>query len=574
MKTHLLGWFALLVFATAARAAPNTAAPLHAFLDRNQVALGETVTLNIEGADVSSVAPELSPLRQDFDVLGTSSSSKVEVVNGATQSSTQLGIALRPRHAGTLTIPSLRIGNRQSQSLTLQVSAAPAGGVGNAGDPVFLEAGVDAVSPYVGQQIVYTLKLFYSGNLTGGQLDEPQADGAQLLHLNSDTRYQSERDGRTYQVVERHYAVVPQRAGRVVVRGPAFLGQMLSSSQGDPFDSFFDDGKPVQARANDLALDVRAPPSNAGAPWLPAQSVQLKLSGIPANHRIKAGEPLTLTLSVDAVGAAAAQLPEPQLPPLSGARVYPDQTQDATRGDGRWLHGTRTRSFAIVSNRSGTLAIPAITLNWWNVARDHPEQASLPAQTLAVIGGSVTAGNVPPAAASSAGQAKADAVDRDAGAGFFWRDLALASFALWLIALAAFAWWRWARHAVPRRADGSPQDDDGSGARASARRRALEAARRGDAGACERALLEWARSERPGLRPSGALGEALADTAQCAAFEQLQRAHWKGGDARVACDAVARAFARGFRWREPDDAGTRRTRNDLPPLYPSQAPGD
>ena len=110
MKTRLLWWFAFLVFATAAWAAPNATAPLHAFLDRTQAAPGETVTLNIEGADASSGAPDLSPLQQDFDVLGTSSSSKVEIVNGVAKSSTQLGIALRPRHAGTLTIPSLQIG--------------------------------------------------------------------------------------------------------------------------------------------------------------------------------------------------------------------------------------------------------------------------------------------------------------------------------------------------------------------------------------------------------------------------------------------------------------------------------
>lgn len=570
MKTRLPWWFAFSMCATAAWAAPSATAPLHAFLDRNHSVLGETVTLNIEGADASSGAPDLSPLQQDFDVLGTSSSSKVEIVNGVTQSSTQLGIALRPRHAGALTIPSLQLGNRQSQPLTLQVSAAPSGGLGNAGDPVFLEDSVGADSPYVGQQIVYTLKLFYSGSLTGGQLDEPQADGAQVLHLNGDTRYQAERDGRTYQVVERHYAVIPQHPGRVVVRGPAFLGQMLSSSQGDAFDSFFDDGKPVQARADDLALEVRAPPPNAGTPWLPAQSVQLKLSGVPENHHVKAGEPLTLTLSVDAVGAVAAQLPEPQLPPLAGARVYPDQTQDATRGDGRWLHGTRTRGFAIVPSHGGTLAIPAITLNWWNVANDRPEQASLPAQTLTVVGGSAITSNVPPTAATPAAARTAMAVaDRDAATNAFWRNLALASFALWLIALAVFAWRRWARHAGSRAAADSPQGKEGSGTGASLRRRTLEAARCGDAGTCERALLEWARSEHPGLRPSDALRDALSDPVQRAAFEQLQRAHWKGGDARAACDAIAQAFGRGFRWHEPEGASARRARNDLPPLYPS-----
>src|SRR5690348_593684 len=416
----------LLLLGPFARAA-NPSGGLHAFLDRDHAALGDTVTLNIEGPAALSAAPDLSPLRADFDVLGTSSSSRVQIVNGTSQTSTQLGIALRPKHAGTLTIPSLQIGGERTQPLTLQVTPAPSGAQGGPGDPAFLEASVDSPAPYVGQQDVYTLKLFYTGSLTGGQLEDPQADGAQVIHLNGDTRYQTTRNGQAYQVVERHYALVPERSGRIVVRGPTFMGRMLSGGGNDPFDSFFDDGKPVQARADDIALDVRAAPAGAGTPWLPAQSVTVKLSGLPNDGQVKLGEPLSLTLSVDALGAPADRLPEPQLPPLDGARVYPGQTQNATRDDGHWLHGTRTRSFAIVPNRAGQLTIPAITLNWWNVALDHAEQARVPAHTLSVIG--ATGGNAAmpaPPIASGAGNAHAASGAASTHEGL-WRAIAIAS---------------------------------------------------------------------------------------------------------------------------------------------------
>ena len=180
----------------------HAAAP-RAFLDRDRVALGETVTLNIEDAGLAA-SPDLTPLAKDFDVLGTSSSSSVQIVNGSTHASNQLGIALRPKRAGDLAIPPLKVGGAQTQALLLHVAPAPVGAQGNAGDDAFLEAGVDSPSPYVGQQDVYTLRLFYAPGLTGGQLDDPQADGAQLVHLNGDTRYQTQREGRTYQVVERH----------------------------------------------------------------------------------------------------------------------------------------------------------------------------------------------------------------------------------------------------------------------------------------------------------------------------------------------------------------------------------
>jgi len=541
---------------------------LRAFLDRDHVALGDTVTLNIEGPDALSAKPDLSPLQNDFDVLGTSSSSNVQIVNGTSHSTTQLGIALRTRRAGTLAVPSLQIGSERTQPLTLQVTPAPSGGQGGPGDPAFLEASVDSPAPYVGQQDVYTLKLFYTGSLTGGQLEEPQADGAQLIHLNGDTRYQSTRNGQTYQVVERHYALIPERSGRIVVRGPTFMGQMLSSGGNAPFDNFFDDGKPVQARADDMALDARVAPAAAGTPWLPAQSVQLQLSGVPNDGRIKLGEPLSLTLSVDAVGQPADGLPEPQLPVLDGARVYPDKTRDSTRDDGHWLHGTRTRTFAIVPNRAGELTIPAITLNWWNVAQDHAEQARVPEHTLIVTG--VAAGNAgnpaPPAAVRSGAMRSAPAaVSQEAP----WRTIAIASLALWGVALATFAWWRLHRRRAPviGGADLSTVAPDNA---RDLHRRTMWAARDNDVAACERALLEWARALRPHLKNLGELHALLADGAQRAALEELQRARWKGGDARAACAAVAQAFSGDFAWQENPSAKGR-NQEPLPPLYPRDA---
>ena len=99
-------------------------------------------------------------------------------------------------------------------------------------------------------------------------------------------------------------------------------------------------------------------------------------------------------------------------------------------------------------------------------------------------------------------------------------------------------------------------------------RSAIHAARGGDAAVCGHALLEWARALRPGVKNLGELHDALADGAQRAALEHLQRARWKGGDAQAACAAVAQAFERGFVWSEAR-SGKGRTDGDLPPLYPN-----
>jgi len=582
------------------------AASVHAFLDRSHVSLGDTVTLNIQSSGALGT-PDLTPLEQDFEVLGASNSSSVQIGNGQTVRTTQLGIALKPRHAGTITIPALDVGGARTQPLTLQVGAAPSGGSGRTGDPAFMETSVLSSSPYVGEQTVYTVRLFYLPGVNGS-LGDPGADGANLIKLDRDHSYTVDRNGYAYKVIEYSWALIPQRTGSITVRGPAFQGQKLAvGNPGAWFNNpnaLFNNpnallngqvpgiGTPVSATAPETRIDARAAPANAGKPWLPARDVQLKLTGLPASGELTAGVPLTVTLSISATGQPADALPEPELPPIAGARVYPDQTRDSTDDSGQWLQGTRTRNFAIVPQRDGKLSLPAITLNWWDVAHDRAQRVSVPARTLQVSGAVAGAGSVvappPPAATGSAAASVAapaspaapvaTALPRAADAQWFWRVIALASIALWLLVIAAMAtWWLMMRRKTQRVTNGGTAVETTRAAAGAAKdasksphtlqAEALEVARSGNAAACEHALLAWARAYHPDMANVAALRNALSDPAQRDALDALQRARWQGADTVDACSATASAFAHGFIWKE-DGRPARGKSDDLPPLYP------
>jgi hypothetical protein len=603
------GWIVLLLLlAPLVCAATGSAGAPHAFLDRTHVSLGDTVTLNIQSSGTLDT-PDLSPLQNDFQVLGTSRSRSVQITNGKAEATSQLGIALKPLRAGTLTIPALDVGGTKTQPLTLQVGAAPGGGVGNVGDPVFMEASVLSSSPWVGQQTVYTVRLFYLPGVDGA-LGDPSADGARLVKLDRDHRYMANRNGFAYKVIERSWALIPQRSGAITVQGPEFQGQRLAV--GNPGTWFNNPnallnnpnailngqtpglGAPVQAMAPSVHMNARAVPAGAGKPWLPAHSLQLSLTGLPPGGEVDAGVPMTLTLSISASGQPAEALPEPELPPIAGAQTYPDQTQDSTDDTGQWLQGKRTRSFAIVPQRDGSLTIPAITLNWWDVETGRAEQASVPAHTLRVSGavanaksvsappgaGVVTSSNIATPAVTEAASAR--------GVPDFWRVAALASLALWLLAVVVFVTWLWRQRRRARRPQPRPDGESLSSAEPIARpasdavtatpatrpdaralqKKALDAARAGDAAACEHALLEWARASRPAITHLSQVRDALSDRAQRDALDALQCVRWQGGDPSLACAAVAEAFAQGFAWRT-DDKPVRGRDTDLPPLYPS-----
>src|SRR5690606_7640561 len=121
-------------------------ADVRAWLDRDRIGAGETVTLNIETD--SGGRPDYAPLEQDFRIEQRSSRQSYERHGGRAVSRTLFAAALLPRRDGVLTIPSLRVGAERTAPLTLTVAAAePARARGAA----WIEAELDDPSPYVQQ---------------------------------------------------------------------------------------------------------------------------------------------------------------------------------------------------------------------------------------------------------------------------------------------------------------------------------------------------------------------------------------------------------------------------------------
>jgi len=552
-------WIALVLLALLPVLA--RAAQVQASLDRSQVQLGETVTLNlrVEGGGLAQ-APDLSALASDFEVLGRSSNTSVSIVNGRRSMQSTVGIALRPTHAGQLTIPALDFAGGHTPPLTLTVTPPDPRAAANGGKAVFLEASAQPTTVRVGQQLLFTVRLYFAGSLSSGSLDDPRLPGIDARRLGDDLDYDVVRGGRNYHVVERRYALIPQHAGNIELPSLQFQGELIDPT--DP-DSFFAMGTPATAASPTVPIEVLPVPSTWGSSaWLPARAVSLALEGIPADGKARVGQPLDLAMTVQATGLPYEALPALSLPDLEGATVYPDKPVTGTRNDGQWLIGRRQQNFAVVPGQAGTLTIPAITLKWWNVQTGQAEVARIAARTLTVLpaagGSSARPASAPvPAASAPAPSTIPSTTKALSGRTPAWRAMVLVAVALLLLGGALAAWWAWRRR---RRAVGGTSASNSSRA---LRLAFLAAARGSDVAAQSHALLAWARAERPGLAGLGALAEALASTLQREAIEALQRRRFAANDQGTAPD-LAGAFRQGFEWRE-------RSAGDeppLPPLYP------
>ncbi len=542
-----------------------SATRVQATLDRDSAQLGDTVTLNlrVSGTQGGAVAPpDLDPLNRDFDILGSSQNSSLSVINGQATSTLTFGVALRPKHVGTLQIPALSVAGSQTAPLQLQVTPPDPAAAAATHQDVFMEAQVEPAHGYIGEQFSYVLRLYYAQNITDGSLQVPQLSGIETSQEGDDLHYDTERGGRQYHVLERRYALVPQRAGQFEIPAVGFQGQAVDPN--DP-NSFFGVGRTVSASTPVLSVSVQAAPASWGKrAWLPARQLSLTLDGWPAaGVSLRVGQPLNLSMQIEATGLAGDALPALSLPPLDGATVYPDKPVSGTRRTGQWLVGRRQQNFAVVPERPGTLTVPATSVSWWNVQTDRMEVAQIPARSVTVLP-AVGAAALPgaPVATASAAAGSSTALPAARHAATPWRWLALGSAALWL--LSVLAWLLWRRRRGPA-LTAPPVDAVPTSAR-QCQLAFLAAARGTDSAAQLRGLLAWARAERPAIRHAGELAAALGDERQRAAIASLQQRQYAG--APVAADGaeLAEAFRRGFVWRAAEsgpDAG-----GDLPPLYP------
>jgi hypothetical protein len=550
----------LLALALSAAAAAQTA-PV-ASLDRQQVRLGETVTLQVVAEGQNLPTPDFTPLAVDFELLGRSTSSQLSMIGGQTVARTTWSIELEPLRAGILRIPPLPVGAKATAPLALTVIDAPAAAEGEAED-IFIELEVEPQDPYVHQPVKVVLRLYYAVGLTEGNLREPEIVGAALARVGQDRNYAAERHGRRYQVVERVFSLRPERSGELRIGPAQFQGRALRQGARR---SLMDPGVRVIARSEPQRLNVKPRPAAAQGGWLPARSLHIEDTLGPDPDRGQVGEPLTRTVRLLAEGVALDQLPDLDHPDLPSAQVYADRPIGHGRESGGWPSAEREFRFAVVPGQAGELVLPELRVAWWDVVADAPREAVLPARSVQVA----PAAGAPVAVAGRDLEGLAgteDAVPPHTTPGP-WPWLSGALGGLWLATLGGW-WW------TSRRARAVDDVEDSGGVRDSravseAYRRALQ---REDAGATLSALLAWAQVRDASIRHFAELRARLADPAQQQALDALERARYGlQGDMRPALwSDLKRAFRDGPDLGQGDEAASSIGGGALPPLWPQRS---
>ncbi|MEP1213858.1 MAG: BatD family protein [Marinobacter sp.] len=543
--------------------------------DRTRLYEGEVLTLTVKGStkidinlgnlfdfDMSSLPkPDIEKVEDDFEILARNQQYSIRTVNNEMIGEITWTYQLAPKTTGELTIPGFKFRDSESDPVTIEViSGTPPDQEADASRESFIELTADKDEVYVQEQLVLTIRLFFTGNLIRGELSEPEHPHAIIESLGKQSEYTRYRDGVRYRVVERRYAIFPQREGQLSLPPVRFEGQARNN-----------DGQLKFLRDNATLFDVpvKGVPANfSGDTWLPARNLELNESGLPQNQTLTAGQNLTRTLTLQADG-----LPAETLPPFpdempDGVRAYPEKPERTTTPGKEGLASRLAQTTALVPVQPGQLILPEIRIPWWDTESNTERVAVVPARPLtieAIPGQIETLPSDPPNQADVAAEDGGEDMDGTAagntGPGF-WPVATLVFLGAWMATAAA--WWMSRRKARTPSPVETPRE-----AREKAQFRELcDAAHAGSPTAAD-LLVRWMAARHPAtaFHSVADVNHFLQDKELAAEIEQLQQrlfgtpeqhasSPWDG-DRLVATLIRIRGSAHSDGKTEP-----------LPPLYP------
>lgn len=534
-------------------------ASLSSTVDRTQIETNETLQLTVRySGKAPSGEPDFSGIERDFSIASNSRQQQYSWVNGQSTSYTDWKILLIPKRQGKLTIPSLNFMGSRSQAVVINVRPADPSANATSGQPVFIETTVDKDMAFIQEQIILTHRLHYSVPLQDISISEFEIPDA-IIQQISEERFNKRINGKNYSIIEIKFALFGQSVGKLKIPSQRFTAFETSNSG---FGGFFSRGNRVIRLTEEKTVDIAPIPAHLSASrWMPSSQVRIEQSWSDNSNTLTAGEPITRTITISALGLSAAQI-QP-LPSLQNnqLKLYPDQPTLEDKQTNRGILGVRTESVAIVPNQAGQITIPAIEIEWWDTVNNRMQTSRLPSKTLNVVAGNTVNPITnkqptinPPAVINSGNKGEIPAITR-------W---SLGLNALLIALLVALFYWRKKPVAVKQRVETEPAIT------AKQLLKKIEKLASDNRLAEMRdSIIHWSAevfSQQP-PRSLNQLADLMANSELKQQFNQLDQSLFKadsGKDAKVDCQSIIKALRQFVPVKTPNHSA----RKELKPLYP------
>ena len=241
-------------------------------VDSHQINEGESITLTVKSQNSKDVPIVSLPTFTDFTVLSgpnQSSNSNYSIINGkmASNSSYTLTWVLMPSRVGRLLIPSLQINldDKITKSKPIAVVVAKRGKESKKTAQFFVEAIIDNVAPYRGEQVILTYTLYTRVDVTGFDEKMPRYKGFWVEELFSPTKLQLrkvQKNGLQYHAATiKKSALFPTKSGKITI-DPMIATIGVRDGKRNSFSVFGSPSKQHTISTESIILNVKPLPNN------------------------------------------------------------------------------------------------------------------------------------------------------------------------------------------------------------------------------------------------------------------------------------------------------------------------
>ncbi len=365
-----------------------------ATVDRNQITLEDSIQLSITIKGSQNTPPPELPSLPNFRITSRGTSSSTQIVNMERSISITHNYRLTPMNIGQFKIGPARIRVNKNVYLTKPInifvkkSTAP---IQTGNRPVFLESTASKKEAYIGEQLIYSFKLFYRVEAKNFDLNMPfGASHFQKEELGKAKSYQSVVNGIQYHVQEVSVALFPIKPGKAEIPSATLELDIYHRPQnrpnGGPFSQFFNDPFFSQGTRAEHKI-LRTKPISIKVLPLPEKGKPKGFKNIIGNFNIIAnlgkddlevGDTTTLTITVSGNGnLRGVSFPEPDLKKLF--KIYPDQPEFNQAVIGNQITGKKVFKFALVPLKPGAVKLPAFTLFYFDpIIKDYRKAQTHP----------------------------------------------------------------------------------------------------------------------------------------------------------------------------------------------------
>ena len=246
---------------------------------------------------------------------------------------------------------------------------------------MFISAELDAEETYVQAQSLLRIRIYRMVQTRQPRLYEPEISGVDTLMeiAGDDQNYESVINGKTYDVIERVYALFPQESGSLEIAPIRFEARILKNGGITGRKTFQSKGSSIKV------LPISPPPADyPNADWLPARNVTISEEWSRDLQNLRSGEPITRQMNITAIGQLSTQLPSIEYIIDDRLKIYPDKPKFFDRIEVLGMVASRTDQYAMIGMEAGEIELPGVELPWWDINAKEWKVASLPAKKITI----------------------------------------------------------------------------------------------------------------------------------------------------------------------------------------------